>query len=713
MKQLLLRKGRVFAAELPSPQVEPGLVMVMARASCISPGTEAMGIASSAKSLVQRVLEQPDKALKAVRKIKRDGLLTVLGKARDKFEGEYAIGYSAAGVVSEIGEGVTNICLGDRVAVAGAAHAFHASELAVPLNLTVKIPDGVPFDHASTVALGAIAMQGVRRAQVALGETVVVLGCGALGMLTLQMLKAAGCRVIALDLQPARLALAAELGAELTLQPDEQDAVRRILHFTNGHGADIVIVTAATDSNTPLQQAFEMCRCKGRVVLVGVVGREFDREAMYAKELDFVMSTSYGPGRYDEQYERWGVDYPHAYVRWTEKRNMAAYLHLLASGAIRLDRLIGGRFPVDQAEQAYASLSNSGTVLTILEYPISVESSSALKAEPVIAPRHASGERMGLAIVGAGSFVRSVHIPILRSMANCYRVSAVVNRSGVSARNAAAAFMGCHAETDMAAVLASDDVDAVMIGTRHNLHAAQAVQAIRAGKAVFLEKPMCLTEDECADLKAALGSASGLFMVGYNRRFSPFAREIRDRLKGRINPAMIHYTMNAGYLPYDHWTQTAEGGGRFLGEACHVFDLFRFVIGAPVRTISVDTVRPRTESVRSSDNCVTTVTYQDGSVATLLYTAVGNPACQKERMEVFWDERAIAMEDYYSLREYGRTQQHLKSKRQDKGYRAELEAFHRAWVEGIRFPIPWEELLETWEITWRVSREITRGNVEV
>lgn len=713
MKQVLIRKGRVFTAELPSPQIEPGMARVITRASCISPGTERMGIESSAKSLLQRGLEQPEKVLKAIREMKQMGIYDVLRKAREKFDVDQVTGYSASGVVVEVGGGLAgDFQVGDPVAVAGAAYAMHAAELIVPRNLMVKIPDGVSFEQASTVALGAIAMQGVRRAQPTLGEYVVVLGCGALGLLTVQILRAAGCRVVAIDLDPARLTLAAGLGAEISIQPGVQDPVRVVQHFTNGYGSDAVIVTASTASNEPLQQAFGMCRRKGRVVLVGVVGREFDREAMYAKELDFIISTSYGPGRYDEQYERWGLDYPYGHVRWTEKRNMEAYLRLLANGSIRINELISGRYPVEQAEQAYASLSNQGAALAIIEYPEPVLASSASQSVESTLVTSVPGvgyrtvEKMRLAIVGAGSFVRSTHLSNLRELIQEYHVSAVVNRSGVSARNAASGFSGCHVETDLSKVLAAGDVDAVLIGTRHHLHASQALQSIRAGKAVFLEKPMCLNETECAALKTALDATSSTFMVGYNRRFSPFAMEINCRLQDRINPVLIHYTMNAGYLPYDHWTQTAEGGGRLIGEACHIFDLFRFIISAPVKSISVDAINPNTSSVRSSDNFVATVTYQDGSLATLLYTSVGHPAYQKERMEVFCDERVMIMDDYLALHEYGQKEKHSMAKRQDKGHLAELQAFHRAWIEGVRFPIPLNELLETWEITRQLASAV-------
>ena len=709
MKQVVFKTGRALCVEVPEPQVQPGCLLVEVRASCISPGTEVSGLVSSGRSLWQKARENPEKLRRALDRMKTEGVFSVLHKAQAGQEKEGVCGYSAAGVVLAVGSGISGFAVGMHVAVAGAGYANHAERVCVPVNLAMAIPEGVPFAEASTCALGGIALQGIRRAEPTLGEYIVVVGCGALGLLTVQMLKAAGCRVIAVDLDPARLALAGELGAELALNPAQDDAVSKVVHFCQGHGADKVIITAATASNGPLSEAFQMCRRKGRVVLVGVVGPEFKREDMYPKELDFVISTSYGPGRYDEQYERLGHDYPYGYVRWTEKRNMEAYLHMIAAGSVRLDRILTDRFPVEEAPLAYdAFASEQKPLLVALTYAgepsVAVVPDTLAASLPVRWKMPASGVlRVGL--VGAGAFVRGMHLPNLRSLPDRYRICAVCDQNGMAARSVAGSVEGCRAVAGYDELLASG-IDLVLIGTRHNSHADLTVRALQAGKAVFVEKPMCITAAEFARVTAALAATDAPYMVGYNRRFAPAIQQIRSRTDRRVNPMMVRYLMNAGYIPYESWVHTEEGGGRMIGEACHIFDLFRSLTNAPVETISVEGLRPRTASVRASDNAVITGKYADGSVCTLMYTAVGSSKAPKERLEVCVDEQMFVLNDYLRLDGYG-VACAWESRQPDKGHCTELEFFSRQVQAGVRFPIPLEEMTESWRISRQVADHLT------
>jgi len=441
MKQVLFKKGRILTAEVPEPQGWPGMALVNLRTSCISPGTELSGVANSGKTLLRKAWEQPEKAMAAWTRMRRYGVAAVLRQAQSKQSMPQATGYSAAGIVTGIGAGLEGLRVGDRVAVAGASFACHAEQVAVPGNLIVPMPETVGFDQAATVALGAIALQGVRRANAQLGEWVAVLGCGAIGLLCVQLLRAAGCRVLALDLNADRLRLAEEFGAALIVNTQEGDAVKRVTHYCNGHGADAVIVAVATESSEPLLQAFQMARRKGRVVLLGVTGKEFSRDAMYAKELDFVVSTSYGPGRYDDSYEKLGIDYPYGYVRWTERRNMAAYLDLIARRQATPEKMIGARFDVDHAADAYAALqAEPRPLLALIEYagkpdqPAQGSPSEAPATARWVVPRNG---KTGIALLGIGDFTRGMHIPLLLSLPDCFDVKWAVDHAGMRAQEAA------------------------------------------------------------------------------------------------------------------------------------------------------------------------------------------------------------------------------------------------------------------------------------
>lgn len=713
MKQVLIKKGKAVVAELDAPQRQAGRVLVATGFSCISPGTEMSSVRGSGKSLTRRVMDQPTKALAVARRLRSGGVGALWAKAMDTMEREASCGYSAAGVVLDVGPGVSGIHVGMRVAIAGVGHANHAEICSVPSNLVVAVPDSVSLKNASTVALGAIALQGVRRVEPTLGEKVAVVGCGALGMLAIQMLKAAGCRVMAVDLDEGRLTMAGNLGADTVVHAGRENAVVHGTHWTHGKGVDAVLLTTATASNEPLSQAFRLCRRKGRVVLVGTVGPEFKRSDMYVKELDFRISTSYGPGRYDDSYELDGNDYPYGYVRWTEGRNMEAYLDLLASGQVDVSGMIGLSVPVDEADRAYAAFNGPDKpLLAVIEYP-ETERSGTPPTAPASARSPLAPGACKVAVIGGGSFFRHMHLPILRSLEEDFQLVRSCARSAPSARQAAANLPNCSAGTDPAAVFADPAVDLVVIATRHDSHGHYAAAALRAGKSVFLEKPMCLTQEEFKEVEASVNQGTGAFLIGYNRRFSPHAREIHRAVASRSNPVMIQYIMNAGYLDPGHWTHGQEGGGRLMGEACHLVDLFRFLVGHPVASFSVHPLRAAKGNAGPFDNFSLTIDYTDGSVANLIYTAQGPRSWPKEHMKVFWDEKSLFLTDYLSLAGHGLKVSGSELKQQDKGHRNEWLALRDALRSGERFPIPWEELAETWRLCHQADQACRYGDPEV
>ncbi|MCL4079348.1 bi-domain-containing oxidoreductase [Coriobacteriia bacterium Es71-Z0120] len=699
MKQVLVKQGQVLVEEVPAPKAEPGTVVVAIDHSCISAGTELSGMQASAVPLWKRALRNPDKVLTVLKMVTTEGV----GRTKAVVEGRLAsgdpTGYSVAGTVMEVGAGVADIAPGERVACAGAQAAHHAEVVRVPRNLVVKVPDGVSLAHASTVTLGAIALQGVRRLEPTLGESFVVIGLGILGQLTVQMLKADGCRVIALDLDASRVALAERLGADIGLRQEDGDAIERVARLTDGYGADGVIITAATKSSEVVSSAFKMCRRKGRVVLVGDVGLDIKREDIYAKELDFRISTSYGPGRYDARYEEHGLDYPIGYVRWTENRNMAEYLRLVADGKIDLDAMISAVYPVDEAAGAYEALKHGEPrpLMVLLSYPRPVkERAQRVVPNPLATPAHDGSVR--IALIGAGGFAKGMHLPNIKAQPELMTLHAVCTRTGHNAQATARQYGARYATTDVEQVLADPEADAVLIATRHDLHAGLALKALAAGKHVLVEKPLGITRDEVERVVAFFeerereGAAAPVLLTGFNRRFSPFAVRLKELTARRSDPMHIVYRMNAGYIPLDHWVHGPEGGGRNIGEACHIYDLFTYLTDARVTGVQVAAVEPRTGTYARNDNFTATFTFEDGSVATLVYTALGSADYPKEQAEVFSDGKIYVLDDYKALRVVGSPAKGVETKVVDKGQAAEIAAFARAVREGGDWPIPlWQQ----------------------
>lgn len=715
MKQVLIKKGQACVEDTPAPLVEAGTVLVRTQRSCVSVGTEMSGLTNSALPLWKRALQQPDNVKKAVEMAATQGFAKTWQVVQGRLAAGNATGYSATGVVVEVGAGVEDLQPGDRVACAGAQCAHHAEYIRVPRNLTVRVPDALSWDEASTVTLGAIALQGVRRANPTLGETFVVVGLGILGQITAQLLRANGCRVIGTDLDRKRIDLALELGMDVGLHPDDGDPIQQAARLTDGYGADGVIITAASPSDAIVSSAFKLCRKKGRVVLVGAVGLHLNREDFYAKEIDFLISCSYGPGRYDRAYEEAGLDYPLPFVRWTENRNLSEFLRLIADGRVQMKPLISSVYPIAEATQAYASLQDPAQrpLTVLLSYPEAKMSEAPLVRRvdnPAASPaKHPNAIR--LALIGGGGFAKGMHLPNLEKMGDLYRLRAVCSRTGHNAAAIARQFGMDYSCTDYAEILRDPEIDAVLIATPHDQHAGQALAALRAGKHVMLEKPLALTRQELSEIERyyaeeAPKSGAPVLLTGFNRRFSPFAQKLKAAITKRSNPLILQYRMNAGHIPLDHWVHGPQGGGRNRGEACHIYDLFTYLVGAKVTDVKTSRLRPQTAHYSGSDNFVATLSFEDGSLATLTYTALGPKTYPKEWLEVYVDGQTHVLEDYFALKNYGGKGGETRQSTQDKGHRTELREFARCLQKGGEWPIPLWQQVQATEIACRVEDEL-------
>lgn len=704
MKQVLSHPGRVSVEQVPAPcAVGAGQVLVEVAFSLISAGTEVSNIGAPAKPPLQRALEKPQRLVKAAEFLAQHGVSKTIAKVQGQLEPGNPIGYSCSGIVIDVGPGITDLQSGDAVACAGGGKANHAEIVLVPRNLIVKLPEGCTLKYAASATIGAIAMQGVRRADLHLGERVAVIGLGLLGQLTVQLVRAAGGRVVAVDVDARRAELARELGAEEVLVPSQVNAPIEIQHLTGGRGVDVTIITAASASDAILQQAMEITRKKGRVVLVGDVGLHLKRSPFYEKEIDFLISCSYGPGRYDASYEVDGHDYPYAYVRWTENRNMEEYLRLVAERRIQLDAILEREYALDDAPQAYQELMTGVKPLgVVLRYQIGDEAERARKrATRLVLHARPVTAKINVALVGAGSFARTMHLPNLVKLSNRYHLRAIVSATGTNAQATAQQFEADYCSTNYADVLSDPDVQAVIICTRHSLHAAQALAALQAGKHVLVEKPLALTEQELAPIEAFFTNQppdqrSGVLLTGFNRRFSPHARRLAELVRGRRDPMMVNYRMNAGYIPPENWVHTAEGGGRNLGEACHIYDLFTYLVGHAVVAVDAQAISSATGYYGTRDNFVTSMTFEDGSVATLTYTALGSTEYPKEQMEVFVDGKVLVLNNYQRVAVFGAPALGAETKTIDKGQRQELELFGECIAEGGEWPNPlWQQLQAT------------------
>ena len=672
MKQIFFDgKGNLHLKDVPSPSLMSGNILVQNASSLISTGTEAMAL-SGGGSLIGSALRRPELVRRALKLVSDRGIKNALGIIRDASETWYPLGYSSAGTVIEVGDGVKGFVAGDRVACAGAGYANHAGTISVPSNLAVKVPSNLSFREACFATVGAIALQGVRRADLTLGEKVVVIGTGLIGLLTAQILRANGCAVICVDLLESRLAVAKRLGFENILLSGTDITTQSVLDLTENAGADAVIVTAATKSSKPVNDAFKMCRERGRVVVVGAVGMELEREEYYRKEIDLRISRSYGPGRYDSDYEYKGLTYPLGYVRWTETRNIGSFLDLLALGNVKVDQLISAEYSIDQAMLAYeeATSDDAEVIGVVLIYPEHQQTQNADKTWRLPSVIDARDDRVKLMLVGPGHFAKAVHLPNLKVLSKKVVVQAVVGGSGGSARQAAEKIGAPIVSTDISDVILKEDLDAVLISTRHNLHRQQCITAAEAGKHIFVEKPLGLTVDECIEVLQVVEKAQVLCTIGFNRRFSSLSVSLRDSISNVTGPKQIIYRVNAGRLPQGHWLLDPEiGGGRLIGEGCHFFDFMSWMLNADASSVTAQSIGD------SSDDVSVVVKYNDGSVGTLIYTALGSVGFPKERIEIYAGGGVGVIDDFLSLSLHHLPGKSRKLRVADKGHLALLDNF--------------------------------------
>jgi predicted dehydrogenase/threonine dehydrogenase-like Zn-dependent dehydrogenase len=722
MKQVFqdARNAEIAVADVPAPKLLAGCVLVRTAASLVSAGTERASSEFAGKNLLQKARMRPDLVREVLNKISRDGLSATISSVRSRLDQPSALGYSSAGTVVAVGECISDINPGDHVACAGAGHAVHAEFACVPRLLVARIPsDKVGFDEAAFTTLGAVALHGIRNADAKLGDVVAVIGLGLLGQLAVQILKAAGCTVLGMDISAERAALALRMGADAaSTSPSEFHDLCR--HHSAGHGADSVLITAQSASNDPIDLAGAIARNRAVVVAVGTVAMDIPRRFFYEKELDFRVSRSYGPGRYDAAYEQKGIDYPIGYVRWTETRNMEAFLKLAADGKLDLHSLITHRFPIARANSAYELITgkNHEPFLGVLiEYPHAAELNGSIN---VTATRPtASGTPVRIGLLGAGNFATSTLLPALKRIAGVEMI-AVSAANGSHAHHAARKFGFSSCTTDERKILHDQAVNTVIICTRHHLHAQQVIAALKMGKHVFCEKPLCLSETELSEIVAVYeeinrgAQSSGrppLIMAGFNRRFAPLALRLKAFLRETNEPLAIHYRINAGFLPADHWlNDPQQGGGRILGEVCHFLDFLCFLTGtAPVE---VETRALPNPGQYSNDNVVCSLRFSDGSQATISYLANGDRSYSKERIEVFGGGSAAVLEDFRRLElvRKGKKRMFRSLLRQDKGHRGELEAFVSAIQTGAESPIPFREIVTTMRATFALEQSRCSGH---
>lgn len=738
MKQVLQARNSAAAVvrDVPRPPCPPGNVLVGTAYSVISSGTERNRIALSQKSLMGKARERPDLVREVIDRARREGLATTHELVKRKLQEETPVGYSCAGHVLEVGERVRGIRSGDRVACAGAGHANHAEIVSVPGNLCAVVPGDVPLREAAFTTIAAIALHGIRLADARLGEQVAVIGCGLVGQIALRLLGCAGIETYAVELDQGRLGDALRSGADHAFAP--ADAAGGVAALTGGAGVDAVLVSAAASSSEPLQLATELARDRGAVVLVGAVPVEIPRNALYEKELSFRVSRSYGPGRYDHEYEERGLDYPIGYVRWTEQRNMQAVLDLLARGSLRLDDLVEDEFPVAAAAQAYAKLAGQSlrgalvlsypqpqsadrpgalTVPVAAESPIpdaAAESSGPSVAAESPGPGAAAESRSSgleqprFGLIGPGNFALRTVVPAL--IAAGAKPEVVAGGSGPSAEAATRTHGFAHLAPDPQALIANDAVEIIAVCTRHDSHARLTIDSLAAGKHVFCEKPLALTQEDLGEVLRAAAASRGLLAVGFNRRFAPLLRDAREFLARPGQRMTISYRVAAGELAPEHWTHDLNaGGGRALGEGCHFVDCLAYLAASPIASVHAAGYSSSGLALQAWDNLVITLGFADGSLGVVTYVADGSGRLPKERLEAFSGARTAILDDYRELTTYdGRSKRTTASRTQDKGHRAEMEAF----VAGVRSgnaPVPLAEIANVSLATLAIVESLRTG----
>ncbi len=691
MKQILqnLGNGETILADIPVPTPGRGFLLIRSERSLVSIGTEKMLVDFGRANFLDKARQQPAKVAQVIAKVKTDGLMPTIEAVRSKLDQPIPLGYSNAGTVVEVGAGVHGFKVGDRVISNGP----HSEYVVVPENLCAVIPENVSFDEAAFTVVASIALQGTRLVNPTFGETFVVTGLGLIGLITTQILLAQGCNVIGIDYSSEKCERAASYGATVVDLSAGGDPVAAALGATHGHGVDGVIITASTKSNEPVHQAALMCRKRGRIILVGVTGLELSREDFYEKELSFQVSCSYGPGRYDETYEIQGVDYPIGFVRWTEQRNFQAILQSVSAGRLDLKSLITHRYSFDNAVEAYGA-GAKGAMGLVLEYK---SSETGILDRTVSLPK---GENppsvpdVSVGLIGAGGFTGLVMLPALKAAGA--RLRTIASSKGITSTHLGKKFWFERSTTKLDELFDDSETNTIFITTRHDTHAQFVQRALKAGKRVFVEKPLVITREELSTLQELVGSLpSPYVMVGFNRRFSPLSIKMRQMLSATTSPKSVVMTINSGALPRNHWTHDpAVGGGRIIGEGCHFVDLVRYLVGQPIVGVTATSTRDQS-GVPIDDEVTITLRFNDGSMGTVHYLSSGHKSLSKERVEVYVDGKVLQMDNFRSLTGYGWAGLNtMKLSKQDKGHNAEVAAVIQSVKAGTGSPIPWNEIVE-------------------
>jgi predicted dehydrogenase/threonine dehydrogenase-like Zn-dependent dehydrogenase len=701
MKQIIqdLKKGNTLLEEVPSPLVRKGCVLIKTHRSLVSLGTERMLVEFGKGNLISKARQQPDKVKQVLQKIKTEGLLPTLEAVFNKLDEPLPLGYCNAGEVIAIGDGVSEFSIGDRVASNGA----HAEIVCVPKNLVARIPENVSYEEATFTVIGSIGLQGIRLANPTMGETFVVIGLGLIGLITCELLISNGCDVIGFDFEEAKVNIANAKGVK-SYVANTVDVVKTVESLTGGNGADAVIITASTKSNEVISQAAGMCRKKGRIVLIGVVGLDIQRADFFRKELSFQVSCSYGPGRYDEDYEQKGVDYPLGYVRWTEKRNFETVLAAISKGKLDVNSLITERIPLSEYLDIYNNL-HGNSIASILKYPIGDTIISSIVKVTSFVSKPARGV---IGIIGAGNFTKMTMLPALKDAGAHYKY--ISSAGGLTAKSLAKKYGFEYSTTDYKEILNDENVDLVMVTTRHDVHSKMVVETLQAGKHVFVEKPLSITE---SGLQEIIHIYENLEIplsvsVGFNRRFSPFIRKAKSLIGASGESVNLVATMNAGFIPNDVWVQDMQvGGGRIIGEACHFIDLMIYLTGSKVKQVFMSGLGKN--PLESTDNAIITLKFENGSQGVINYFSNGNKEYQKERIEAFFQGKTLIMDNFRSLLGYGCKGFSSMKGRIDKGHKYQFSQLLKGIKEGGDPIIPFDEIVNATKTSFAALKSLQEG----
>lgn len=702
MKQIFqnFKTGNLELEEIPTPAIKEGFVLIKNYFSLISAGTEKSVIKLAKKNIIEKARSRPDQVKEVINKIKTDGILTTFQRVMSKLDEPLALGYSSTGEIIEIGENVKEFSIGDKVACAGGGYASHAEIIAVPKNLCVKLPDNVSYQQASFTTLGSIAIQGIRRANLTPGEKIAVIGLGLLGQLTCQILKAYGFPIIGIDINETKIKDCLEQGLlDIGTIPNKTEQL--VKSFTKNNGVDAVIITAATKNNQPVELAGKISRKKGKVSIVGDIKMDIPRKVYYEKELDFKISCSYGPGRYDKNYEEKGQDYPFGYVRWTEKRNMEEFVRLINKNLIAPEKLITHIFNIEKAKKAYDFILNNPENEKINGILFSYDTKKEHKN--IISfgknTKYESKNKVNVGLIGVGNFAQGIILPALKKINHAYLLAAA-DTKGINAKKVIKQFNGQYATTDWHKIIEDKNIDLVIIATRHDLHAPIVIEALKRNKNVHVEKPLCLNKEELKEIIKIAQQSKGRLMVGFNRRFAPLTIKAKKIFKESA-PLIISYTINAGFIPKDHWAHDLqEGGGRIIGEVCHFIDLCYYLVGSEPITVSASII-PHQKGVQTEDNIAITLTFKNGSIGTIIYTSLAPKTLPKEKIEIFGENKAMIINNFKSGVIYtSRNKKKLYSFNQNKGHNDQFQILVDSILQGKPCPVPLKELIFSTQTTF-------------